>query len=331
MSALFEGARLRRRAGLQPAALMLRYGLAALLGLLILAFAVLRPSFASPGNLTGLATSASVSAIMFLGLTWVLAAGEIDVSFVSVATLANMLVAGLVNAGHGWSLSCAVAVGASIVVGVINGILVAYLGLSALVVTIATGGIASALAAGIGLGSSIAITDTGFVGEFVTARLGPVPVVVLLALALYALAWYGQEKLVIGRYIYALAQNRRAVIEAGVPASRLLAMLYVFDAVMSGFAGILLTAQLSSGQPSLADSLFLDGLTAVLLGGVAIKFGKPNVVGTGIGVLILDVLVRGGALLGWIDSEFQIIKGALLLAGIAAVVWGGDRETTARA
>ena len=326
MSLQSERAALPRRAGIRPGALVMRYGLAVLLGLLVLVFALLRPSFASVDNLTGLAVSASVSAIMFLGLTWVLAAGEIDVSFVSVATLANMLVAGLVSSGHGWPLACLVAIGASALVGIVNGVLVAYLGLSALVVTIATGGMASALAAGIGLGSSIAITDTGFVGQFVTARLGAIPVVVLLALALYALAWYGQEKLVFGRYIYALAQNRRAVIEAGVPAGRLLAMLYVFDAVISGFAGILLTAQLSSGQPSIADSLFLDGLTAVLLGGVAIKLGKPNVIGTGIGVLILNVLVRGGALLGWIDSEFQIIKGVLLLAGIAAVVWGADRR-----
>jgi ribose transport system permease protein len=315
-----------RRSGLRPLNATVQYGLAALLCLLVGAFALLRPSFATADNASGLMLSASISAIMFLGLTWVLAAGEIDVSFVSVATLANMIVAGMVAAGHGWPFACAIALLASLAVGIANGVFVARMGLPALVVTIATGGIASALAAGIGFGSSIAISNTGFVGLIVTSQWGVVPVVSILAVGLYAVCWYGQEHLVFGRYIYALAQNRSAVIEAGVPAQRLLALLYVFTALSSGIAGILLTAQLASGQPSIAASMFLDGLTAVLLGGAMIKFGKPNVIGTGVGVLILAVLVRGGALLGWNDSAFQIIKGSLLLIGVATVIFAGDNK-----
>jgi ribose/xylose/arabinose/galactoside ABC-type transport system permease subunit len=209
--------------------------------------------------------------------------------------------------------------------GLFNGLLVAYLGLPALVVTIATGGIAAALADAIGKGSSIEIATTGFVGQIVTAQFGFVPLIAVVAVAIYAVAWFAQDRLLWGHYIFALAQNRRAVIEAGVPAKRLLGLVFTGSSLSSGVAGILLAADLSSGQPSIASSMFLDGLTAVLLGGVMIKLGKPNVIGTAVSVLILAVLVRGGALLGLTDSEFQIVKGGLLLLGVTVVIWG--RET----
>jgi ribose/xylose/arabinose/galactoside ABC-type transport system permease subunit len=235
-----------------------------------------------------------------------------------------MIVAGLVAAGHGWPAAVSVAVACSLFVGLANGVLVAYLGLPALVVTIATGGIAAALAEAIGLGSSIEIPRTGFVGTLVAAQLGFVPLIAVIAVLVYAAAWFVQDRLLFGHYIYALAQNRRAVVEAGVPAKRLLGLLFVGSSLSSGIAGILLAADLSSGQPSIASSMFLDGLTAVLLGGVMIKLGKPNVIGTAVSVLILAVLVRGGALLGLTDSEFQIIKGCLLLLGVTVVIWTRD-------
>jgi ribose transport system permease protein len=314
--------RLRRsNATRRPTAgLVVRYGLIVLLVALVVGFAVLRPSFISAENLTGLLRSACIAMIMFLGLTWVLAAGEIDVSFVSIAALANMIVAGLVAAGHGWPLAMLAALTASLLVGAVNGLLVGYFNLPALVITIATGGVASALAAAVGLGSSIAITDTSFMGAAVESKVGVIPAIAILVLAAYAAAWYLQERLTFGHYVYALAQNRRAVIEAGVPARKLLALLFLAAALTSGVAGVLLTADLSSGQPSTASSFFLYGLTSVLLGSMVIKFGKPNVIGTAIGVLILAVLVRGGALLGWDDSKFEIVQGCILLVGIAIVV-----------
>jgi ribose transport system permease protein len=300
---------------------LVRYGLALFLAGLFAVFAFLRPSFASLGNISDLLQSVSIAAIMFLGLTWVLAAGEIDVSFVSIAALANMVVAGLVSAGFNWLVASAAALGASLVVGAVNGVLIAYLGLPALVTTIATGGIAAALAAGIGHGSSIALTTTGFVGAILAVKIGLVPLIAVIALLLYCGAWFLQERLVFGHYMYALAKNRRAVIEAGVPAARLLAILCMLSSICSGLAGVLLAAELSSGQPSIGSSYFLDGLTATLLGGVMLKLGKPNVIGTVFGVLILGVLVSGAALLGWTDTQRQIVKGLLLLAGLTTMVW----------
>jgi ribose transport system permease protein len=310
--------------------IFVRYGLLALLVVLIVVFGMLRPSFFSAGNVTSQLRSASIAAVMFLGLTWVMAAGEIDASFMSVAALANMIVAGMVASGYGWVAAATAGLAVSLAAGGINGFLVAYLGLPGLVTTIATGGFAGAIAAAIAQGSSISLSSTGFVGIFLGATVGPVPLLTIVVAALYAGAWVMQEKLTFGHYIYALEQNRAAVTQAGISAERLLVLLYGLTGLFSGLAGILLAADLSSGQPYIGTSYFLDGFTAVLLGGMVLKLAKPNVLGTIVGVLFLAVLLSGSALLGWNDAQRQVVKGCLLLFGVAAVILARRNRRPAR-
>ena len=166
-------------------------------------------------------------------------------------------------------------------------------------------------------------------GRFVNMSFGFLPAVTILVIVLYAIAWFAQERLVFGHYIYAAEQNRSAIVEAGIPARRLIVTLYIISAFAAAVSGVLLTANLASGQPRIGSSFFIDGLTAVLLGGMVIKFGQPNVLGTLVAVLLLAVLVSGTALLGWPDWQRDIIKGVLLLAGVVIVVRGrhqGGRE-----
>jgi ribose transport system permease protein len=98
-------------------------------------------------------------------------------------------------------------------------------------------------------------------------------------------------------------------------------LLYLLSGALSAVAGVLLAADLSSGQPYIGGSYFIDGLTAVLLGGMVLKMGQPNVVGTLVGILLLAVLLNGAALMGWTDSQRQIVRGCLLIAGVSMVVW----------
>ncbi|MGA0540576.1 ABC transporter permease [Neotabrizicola sp. VNH66] len=305
--------------------LFMRYGFFILVIAVFVVFASLRPTFIAPGNIHGMLMSASIAALMFLGLTLIVAAGEIDVSFMSVAALANMVVAALVQAGQGWGIGTLGGLAVGVLFGLLNAGLVAGLRLPALVITIATGALAASIAAAIGLGTSISLSSTGFVGQLLGLRLGVVPGIAIIVGLLYLIAWYVQDRLTFGHYIYAMEQNRAAVVEAGVPVNRMLFMLYVLSGVVSALAGILLAANLSSGQPYLGTSYFLDGLTAVLLGGMALKLGKPNVIGTLAAVIFLIGLLNGAALLGWTDSERQIVRGGLLLIGVGLVVFARSR------
>ena len=302
-------------------------GLPAILVITFALFTGLSDSFLTGANLQGMILSFAISALMFLGLTWVFTIGEMDVSFVAVAALANMITAGLVIAGYSWGMATTLAMLAALAIGFLNGVLIAKLGLPSLVTTIATGGMASALAAAIGKGSSMGIDQAGYLQVLFDVKFGIISLLVVLILGLVAVCWYVQERLTLGHYIFAMATNPNAALEAGIPTARITIILCVFASLCSGAAGILLAVQLSSGQPSIAQSLFLDGLTAVLLGGTMLKIGKPNILGTIVGVAIIAVLIRGGALLGWSDASFSTIKGLLLLFGVAIVVWSGRKPT----
>ncbi|HQT47258.1 MAG TPA: ABC transporter permease [Acidocella sp.] len=310
--------------------IFVRYSLFFICIAVVLTFSILRPDFTHAENIKEVLISASISGIMFLGVTWVVAAGEIDISFMEVAALSDMLVAGLVNAGWGWPLAACVGLLAGVAVGLLNGFLVGYMRLPALITTLATGGFARSMAAVIGLGSSVEVSHTGVVGRFLNLHFGFLPAVAVLTIVLYAIGWFIQEKLVFGHYIYAMEQNREAVVEAGIPARRLTLLVYLISGIAAAIAGILLTASLASGQPRIGVSFFIDGLTTVLLGGMVIKIGQPNVLGTLLAVLLLAVLVSGTALLGWSDWERDILKGALLFIGVTIVVKGRATPETAQ-
>lgn len=299
----------------------MRYGFFLLVIVVFAVFAWLRPTFVSAGNINGMLVSVSIASLMFLGLTWIIAAGENDVSFMSIAALANMIAAGLVTTGTDWPLALLAGLAAGLALGLLNGYLVAILKINSLVVTIASGSLAASLAAAIGTGSSIPLSSSGPFGVVFDQGLGPVPLIALIVGLIYAVAWYGQEKLAFGRYIYAMEQNREAVVEAGVPTGKLLLSLYVLSGFVSALAGLAVVANLNSGQPYLGNSYFFEGLTAAFLGGAALKLGKANVIGTLAAVIFLTGMLNAAALLGWTDSQRQLVRGALLLVGVSLVVF----------
>lgn len=290
-----------------------------------------RPQLLDAVNVATVLKSFSIMVVMVLGLTWVIAAGKIDVSFMQVAALANMLCAYMLAQGWGWGASIAAALLAGLVVGLLNGWLVAVMRLPALIVTISTAGICASVAAALGKGTIIRIADPGPFAALLKPGLGgAVPLIVLPVLLIAAIAWYVQERLAFGRYIYAMAQNETAVRSVGVPAERLTIMLFALSGLSAALAGTLLASSLSSGQPMIGGPYLINGLTVVLLGGMMVRVGKPNILGTLTATLFLGVLFSGAALLGLPDYQRQIIQGALLLTGLivatAAARHHGDHK-----
>ncbi|WP_186394124.1 ABC transporter permease [Stappia sp. TSB10GB4] len=298
--------------------------LVAVLVLLTLAISSVRPQLVESTNMISMLRSFSIMAVMVLGLTWVIAAGQIDVSFMQVAALANMMTAALLAHGYGWSVAIAVALGTGVLAGLINGWLVAALRLPALIVTIATAGICASAAAALGKGTVIRIADAGPLGWMLnTPVLSVVPVIVLPVAVLALAAWYIQERLTLGRYIYAMAQNEAAVRSVGVPVTRLMILLFTLSGLCAAMAGVMLAASLSSGQPTIGGPFLINGLTVVLLGGMMVHVGKPNILGTLTATLFLGVLFSGAALLGLPDYQRQIIQGVLLALGLGVATWAG--------
>jgi len=297
-----------------------QYGLIWVLFLMLIVFSAASEVFRTPGNLLEILRQSGIGAIMVLGLTWIVATGETDVSFPDVAAFTSVMTAILVNAGLPWGVTVLVAVAAGTVFGLISGSLVVYLKFPALIATIAVAGIAKSTASLLGKGQVIHIDRTGgFVYEIVYGTVLGIPILFLITLGIYLICRFLQDQTTTGQHLYALGENRQATLEAGINERKILMSFFILSALLASIGGVLLTATLSSGNPRIGMSYFLDGLTVVFLGAMIIKAGQPNVIGTLIGVILLSVLGNGLTLLGIPYYVGTIVKGILLLLGIIVV------------
>jgi len=303
-----------------------QFGLIWLLFAMVLVFSITSNAFRTPENLLEILRSSGIYAILVLGLTWVVATGELDVSFASVAALVSMVTAYLIKIGLPIGVIVILALAAGTLVGIINGLMVSYLKIPSLIATIATGFTATAIAKVMGEGKPIFIAvQSKIVYEFVYGKIFGIPILFLAALLIYLACRFLQDRTIMGQHLYALGENRQATQEAGINASKIVFYYFILSSVMSAIAGILVTAQFGSGQHEIGggNAVMIEGFTAVFLGAMVIKAGKPNVIGTLIGVIILSVLVNWITLLGLPTFIVWLTRGTLLLVGVTIVTLSG--------
>lgn len=280
------------------------------------------PSFYSTYNIMSILKSAGSIAIMVLGLTWVVGSGEMDCSFPEVASCTSMVLAYLLNARMNptWAVVLSLCVG--IVMGLITSVLVVRFRFYSLITTIAVSTIAGACANIIYKGSNLPIKGikSTWMYKFFATKVGQFPMVIVVALVLYVIAFLIQERTKFGQYIYALSENPQAVKESGIRSWAVKTMLFTFSAFMASFGGIVYVLTVyNSGQAAMGSSFFLNGFTVVFLGAMVLKLGKCNVVGTFIGALVLGSLTNGLTMQGAGFAVEQIIKGLLLILGVTVV------------
>jgi ribose/xylose/arabinose/galactoside ABC-type transport system permease subunit len=292
-----------------------------IIAIVCIVFSIKSPVFSNPSNLLEILRQCSTSAILILGVTWVISTGEMDASFPDIAALSSMITALLIRNGMNFEMAALIAIVLCTLFGVLTSILVVKFKFQSLIATIAVSGIAKAIAAIIGKGMplNVSIIRGSIVYKLVWGKVAGIPTLFILAVILYLICLFIQEKTVFGQHVYAIGENRQAAKEAGISEKRILSSLFVFSALFAAIGGIIMMGVLQSGQPKLGSSFFLDGFTAVFLGAVVIKLGKPNVIGTLIGSILLAILVNGLTLLGSTSFMSQIIKGVLLLLGVAIV------------
>ncbi len=303
-----------------------QFALIWLLFAMVLIFSITSNAFRTPDNLLEILRSSGIYAILVLGLTWIVATGELDVSFPSVAALVSMVTAYLIKIGLPIGVILILALATGTLVGIINGLMVSYLKIPSLIATIATGFTATAIAKVMGEGKPIFIAmQSKIVYGFVYGKIFGIPVLFLTALIIYLACRFLQDRTIMGQHLYALGENRQATQEAGINASKIVFYYFILSSVMSAIAGILVTAQFGSGQHEIGggNAIMIEGFTAVFLGAMVIKAGKPNVIGTLIGVILLTVLVNWITLLGLPTFIVWLTRGTLLLVGVTIVTLSG--------
>ncbi len=298
---------------------LLRYSTLIVLAVMFLGFSLFVDRFFTVFNLSNILQQISILGIVGAGLTFGFAAREIDLSVGYTVGLAGILTPLLLVNDYGLFLAFSAAIGAGLLVGLINGLLVTKVGIPSLIATLATGsilfGINFLLTGGRAIYGGLPEAYT-WLGQ---GRIGQLPILAFFMLAAVALAWLAMERTVFGRYIYAVGGNQKASELSGirVDAYRIAALVLV--AVFAAVAGLLLAARLGSGQPNVGERFLLDGLATVFIGMTMFRPGTATIIGTFCGALFIGVINNGLNLMGMDTFIQNIVKGVIILVAVAVV------------
>ena len=273
-------------------------------------------NFFSVNNIMNVLRQVSIVGILAVGMTFVILTGGIDLSVGAVMALVGTISAGLmVNAGVPPALALMIGLLLGMGIGLANGALVAWGRMPAIIVTLATMG----MARGLGLIYSGGYPISGipsWISWFGVGRVGIVPVPVIIMLVIYGLAWVLLQRTAFGPHVYALGGNETAAKLSGVKTQRVKLLVYGISGLTSALAAVILTGRLMSGQPNAGQGFELDAIAAVVLGGTAIAGGRGLILGTLIGAVLLGILNNGLNLMGINPYLQDVIKGAIILLAI---------------
>jgi ribose transport system permease protein len=295
-----------------------RYGLLGAFLLSILVFSLVRPeSFPTGRNAESILTLAAPSLIMAVGLTVVLVMQDFDLSFGAMIGLAGgAATAFMVNDGWPWGLALIAVLGLGVIAGVLSGFMVAYLGGSSFIITLAMGTVLT------GVEFALSNQDTvysGFPNSYIKIAgndfLG-LSNQIWIAAVIALLIWVILDRTEIGRYMYAIGGNPEAARLSGVRVNQLRVLGFVIVGLTGAVVGILLTSESGSYAPSGGTAYLLPTFAAVFLGAAVFRPGEFNVPGTIVGVLFLGVIQTGLIMLDFQTYVINLVQGGILISAV---------------
>lgn len=272
--------------------------------------------FLSTRNLTNIVLQTAPATIMAIGLVYVLSAGEIDLSFGSI-TAVSALAAAVVMQSYPMAFGVVAGLGAGLLIGAINGLLVAWMRLPSFLVTLATLGLFAGVARTMTDLRSIPVVDPAFTGFFGSGRLFGVPSLVWWTFLSIAVAHVIYRQTRFGAHILATGDNPRAAQVSGIKVPRIRFMVLTFSGGCAGLAGLLYDGRLQAAKYTLGESDLMTVIAAVIVGGTALNGGKGSVVGALVGSLMMGMLNNGLILMGLAVSDQMIVRGLIILIAVA--------------
>jgi len=292
--------------------------------LVFLWFALRNDSFATADNLTMVALQTVFVALAAMGMTFVVAAGGIDLSVGSVVALASVTTALLRQNGCGPGLAAAAGIGVGALVGACNGLLVTRLRIGPFLVTLGTMGIARGLAKWWAAERTVQ-ADPGWLPAWMSKF--PEPAWLVLAPAVWLVLGLGLvlslllSRSVLGVHAYAVGSNEANARLCGVPVEAVKLRIYALCGLMAGLAGVLHFARVRVGDPTAGSGLELQVIAAVVLGGGSLAGGEGSIPGSLLGALCMALLANGCTLEGLPTYVQDMLVGAIIIGAVALDRW----------
>jgi rhamnose transport system permease protein len=290
-----------------------------LIGILIIAVVVLSFTsnrFLTPNNLLNQTRFLSEVALLAVPMTFIIILGGIDLSVGSMMALSTILL-GFSWQSFGFPLWAAIwfALFGGALAGLLNGLVIVYLGVPPLIVTLAT----LAIYRGLSFGISESRSVNGFPDSFAfwgSGDIGGIPVQLFILIGVLIISAMVLAGTPLGRSVYAIGNNETAARFAGLGVGRIKLLMYSFSGFMAGVAGFIFTSRVTSTRADAATGLELDVIAAVVFGGTSIFGGRGTILGTTIGVVTIQLLKNGLQLAGLRGESTVILIGTVLILSI---------------
>lgn len=299
----------------RPLLRLLDYAAVALFAAVVLVFGLLSDKFLTVANFTQIFVQSSSTAVVAVGMTYVLLTAGVDLSVGAIMFVGAGIAGKMALAGQPLPLCLLVMIAVGVLGGAVNAFLVTRLRLVAFIATLAT------LYIGRGVGRWITETRAmNLPDSFLalgSAKWFGVPVPLWIAGAVIVLAQLILSDTPFGRQLYALGNNADAAKKAGLRTTRLLAAAYIICGLCAGLGGILALSQLGSVSPKFGELYEFDAITAAVLGGTSLFGGRGNVFpGTVLGAVLLKSIFNGLVIVQADPYLYPLITSAIIFVAV---------------
>lgn len=296
--------------------------------IMVLFFSLTSEFFFSFSNFMNIALYTAIMGMLSCTTMLVIASGMIDFSVGSVIALGSCVIGIMMRDGYNVWLAILACLAISVIVGVCNGAMIAYVGINPFIATLATMQMFRGFAYLLTDAKSITVADPvlKFMGRDYT--IGVPNVVWLLIILVVLFAWIARSTS-FGRKVFVIGGNPKVAYLSGINVRKTKVYLFAIHGLITGIATILYTAQLGAALPSAAQNINFQAISAVVLGGVSLTGGKGSIVGGIVGALLLGTLNNGMVMLD-IDTFWQdvIIGFVLIFAVTLDIIKNKDTRTS---
>lgn len=287
---------------------------AALVGLVVV-FSFVSPAFLSATNVSTIFDAVAVIAVLTVGQAFVIITAGIDLSQGSVVALAGVIGAAVMMS-HGILLGSLLMLAVGLVVGLFNGLLIAYTRVPAFIVTLGSLSMASGVALLVTGGQPIYNLPPALSNFGGGAVMGLFPYIIIITIVAAIVGQIILGRTRFGRSVYAIGSNRTAAILSGLSVRRTTVLVYVISGFLSGLGALMLTAYVSTADPQAGANFELDAIAAVVIGGGSLFGGQGSVWAATLGALLLSVLSNGTQLLGVSSYAQTLILGIVVIGAV---------------
>lgn len=272
--------------------------------------------FLDTNNLLNIIRQTAMIAIMAVAMTYVLSAGEIDLSVGAVAGLASVATAmGMDYGGMLFGILCGLATG--LLVGTFNGLLTTRIGIPSFLTTLAMMGIAKGAAMWVSGTKAVPILSDTYAFLFGGGSIGPIPLTLFWMLAIAAAGHIVLRKSTFGRWVLATGGSETAARYSGIKTSSIKFRVLIISSTAAALAGMLYAGRFQTGRFQLGEGDELSVIAAAVLGGTSLFGGKGTVIGSIMGALMIGLINNGLILAGLEFSQQLIARGGIIILAVA--------------